>query len=128
MEKINSPAINSKDYMISFDVVSLFTKVPIKEVILILKIILEQDNSLEDRTAITPGELYNLVELCVQSTYFCFEETFYEQKEGASMGSPLSPIVANIYMEKLEEAIKKLSSQTITLVQIYRRCFYLMAT
>ncbi len=43
MEKINSPAINSKDYMISFDVVSLFTKVPIKEVILILKIILEQD-------------------------------------------------------------------------------------
>ncbi len=43
MEKINSPAINSKDYMISFDVVSLFTKVPMKEVILILKIILEQD-------------------------------------------------------------------------------------
>ncbi len=42
MEKINSPAINSKDYMISFDVVSLFTKVPMKEV-LILKIILEQD-------------------------------------------------------------------------------------
>ncbi len=65
MEKINSPAINSKDYMISFDVVSLFTKVPIKEVILILKIILEQDDSLEDRTAITPGELCNLVELCV---------------------------------------------------------------
>ncbi len=107
MEKINSPAINSKDTMISFDVVSLFTKVPMKEVIPILKMILEQDDSLEDRTAITPGELCNLVELCVKSTYFCFEETFYEQKEGASMGSPLSPILANIYMERLEEeAIK----------------------
>ncbi len=65
-------------------------------------------DSLEDRTAITPGELCNLVELCVESTYFCFEETYYEQKEGASsMGSPLSPILANIYMERQEEeAIK----------------------
>ncbi len=68
---------------------------------------MEQDDSLEDRTAITPGELCNLIELCVESTYFCFEDTFYEQKEGASMGSPLSPILANIYMERQEEeAIK----------------------
>ena len=29
-------------------------------------------------------------------------DRFYEQQEGAAMGSPISPIVANLYMEDLE--------------------------
>ena len=35
---------------------------------------------------------------------FQFQDTFYEQLDRAAMGSPLSPIVANLYMEHLEEA------------------------
>ena len=33
---------------------------------------------------------------------FQFENMFFEQIVGAAMGSPLSPIVANIYMERFE--------------------------
>ena len=36
------------------------------------------------------------------STYFTFQEKFYEQVEGAAMGSPISPIVGNLYMEDFE--------------------------
>ena len=32
-----------------------------------------------------------------------FEDEFYEQVEGAALGSPLLATVANIYMEKFEE-------------------------
>ena len=32
-----------------------------------------------------------------------FEDTFFNQAEGAAMGSPLSPIVANLFMEAFEE-------------------------
>ena len=32
-----------------------------------------------------------------------FEDEFYEQVDGAAMGSPLSPVVANIYMERFED-------------------------
>ena len=32
-----------------------------------------------------------------------FQGQFYEQVEGAAMGSPVSPIVANLYMEYLEQ-------------------------
>ena len=35
-------------------------------------------------------------------TYFPFKGRFYEQQEGAALGSPISPIVANLYMEDLE--------------------------
>ena len=30
-------------------------------------------------------------------------DQFYEQKEGAAMGNPLSPVIANIFMEHFEE-------------------------
>ena len=34
--------------------------------------------------------------------YFQFGDQFYEQVDGAAMGSPLSPIVANLYIESFE--------------------------
>ena len=55
--------------------------------------------------SILVGRCYCLVvtyTLCLTSTYFTFQEEFYEQVEGAAMGSPLSPIVANLYMEDFE--------------------------
>ena len=37
------------------------------------------------------------------STYFCFDGQFYEQMEGVAMGSPLSPVVANFFLEDFEK-------------------------
>ena len=42
------------------------------------------------------------LEICLRSTYFCFKDTFYEQREGTVMGSPVSGVVANLYMEHFE--------------------------
>ena len=35
--------------------------------------------------------------------YISFQDQFYEQVEGVTMGSPVSLIVANLYMEFLEQ-------------------------
>ena len=43
------------------------------------------------------------MEVCLRSTFFTFQKVFYEQVEGVAMGSPLSPIVANLYMENFEK-------------------------
>ena len=43
-----------------------------------------------------------LLEFCLHNTYFSFQNKFYEQVEGAAMGSPISLIVANLYMEYFE--------------------------
>jgi hypothetical protein len=37
------------------------------------------------------------------TTYFQWDGSFYEQIDGVAMGSPLSPVVANFYMEKFEQ-------------------------
>ena len=44
-----------------------------------------------------------LLEFCLKSTYFIYQGQHYEQLEGAAMGSPISPIVANLYLENFEE-------------------------
>ena len=94
--------------MISFDVVSLFTNVPMDEALLVITERLQQDTTLEERTSIPIPDLCHLVELCLKSTYFQFGGSFFEQVKGAAMGSPLSPIVANI-MEALETRALEIS-------------------
>ena len=50
----------------------------------------------------TQQHIMDLLGLCLRSTYFTFRGKFYEQVEGAAIGSPISPIVANLYMEDFE--------------------------
>ena len=51
-----------------------------------------------------------LLQFCLKNTYFSFQGQFYEQVDGAAMGSLVSPIVANLYMEYFEQ--KALSTAT----------------
>ena len=44
-----------------------------------------------------------LLEFCLKSTYFTYQGQHYQQFEGAAMGSPISPIVANLFMEDFEQ-------------------------
>ena len=49
----------------------------------------------------------DLTELCLRTMYFLYSDEFFEQKEGAAMRSPLSLVVANIFMEEFEiEALR----------------------
>ena len=73
------------------------------EALKVLEERLSADITLTERTSIPVPQLTELIEICLRTTFFQFQDTFYEQLDGAAMGSPLSPIVANLYMEHLEE-------------------------
>ena len=90
------------DIFVSFDLVSLFTNVPTTETCLLVKERLGQDLSLDDRTSLSPDQIHDLLLTCVSSSCFQFQGKFYEQTAGTSMGSPLSPILADIFMEELK--------------------------
>ena len=44
-----------------------------------------------------------LLKMTVETTYFTYQGKVYEQVYGMAMGSPLSPILANLFMEEFEE-------------------------
>ena len=86
----------------SFGVKALFTSVLIQPAIQVIKKLLEEDQDLKQRTSMSVDNIVSLLEFCLRNTYFTFKGRIYEQQEGAAMGSPISPIVANLYMEDLE--------------------------
>ena len=45
------------------------------------------------------SKILELLEFCLFNIYFLFQGQFYEQTQGAAMGFPVSPVVANLYME-----------------------------
>jgi hypothetical protein len=87
---IKNEKVRPQDTLISFDVVSLFTKIPLDEAIQIIK-------------EVTDPETTNLAKVYLRSTFFSYQGEFYEQTSGVAMGSPLSPIVANLFMENFEK-------------------------
>ena len=107
IDQIKGIHLGKDQCMMSYDVEALFTSVPILKAIIIIKQLLEEDHTLQQRTSLSIENILSLLEFCITSTYFSFQGKFFEQLEGAAMGSPLSPIVANLYMESFEvEAIR----------------------
>ena len=85
----------------------MFTSVPIDPAFRIMKNLLDQDETLWDRTVLSGQTIISLLGFCLHNTYFSFQNKFYEQVEGVPMGSLVSPIVVNLYMEHLErEALR----------------------
>ena len=86
---IKTIKLEETDILVSFDVESLFTKVPLAETLVLL------------RPHFDPPVI-NLFQHCLTSSYFIWKGTFYEQTDGVAMGSPLSPVLANFFMEDFE--------------------------
>ena len=87
----------------SYDVSALFTLVPVDPALNIIRDLLENDHTPKDRTVLAVNDIILLLEFCLKNTYFSFQDQFYEQVEGVAMGFPVSPIVANLFMEYLEQ-------------------------
>ena len=103
VEQVKNIKLQPQECIISYDVKALFTSVPIKPAINIIKQLLEDDKELQHRTSMTAQHIICLLEFCLNNTSFIFQGRYHEQTEGAAMGSPLSPIIANLYMEAFEK-------------------------
>ena len=89
--------------MVSYDVSALFTSIPITFAIYATRKKLTADESWKELTELDLEQVLTLLEFCLSTTYFVYRGTFYKQKFGAPMGSPISPGVADLSMEVFEE-------------------------
>lgn len=78
-------------------------------------------DELEDHTPIDRNSFTTAVKLVLGSTFFVHNGVFYKQTFGVPMGSPLSPVVASLVMERLEqESMRTLEEKQIS-IKVYRR-------
>ena len=118
MEQAKQIKLEPGECLSSYDVSALFTSVPIDPALNIIKDLLEKDSTLKERTVMEVSDIILLLEFCLKNTYFSFQDQFYEQVEGAAMGSPVSPIVANLYMEYLEHKALSTAPHPQVLAQV----------
>jgi len=111
IQKLEKLYIPENYILVSLDVISLFTNVPID---LITDILDEKWCYIEKHSTIPKDEFFNAINFVLHSTFFTFNSKFYKQSYGAPMGSPLSPIIADLFLQKLEtEVLYKLSIKPI---------------
>ena len=99
--------IKEDEILLSFDVTSLYTNVPVKESILYCADLLFKKvhfSSLDKDTFIT------LAELCCCNVVFSTHDGYYVQKDGLAMGSPPAPHLANGWLSKYDSIIQDESS------------------
>ena len=89
-------------FMVSFDVESLFTNIPLEECIdLAVNCISEGNPDLK----LSKPELRSLFTVATAQTHFLFNGSFYDQIDGVAMGSPLAPVLANLFMGHHEKTV-----------------------
>ncbi|PFX22494.1 Protein fem-1-like B [Stylophora pistillata] len=105
IDKIWEIKLSPEEKITSYDVSALFTNIPPAEAITTIRQRLEKDETLAERTGLSIEEVVELMEVCLTTTYFSFKGKFYKQIHGCAMhmGSPISPIAANLCMEVFEE-------------------------
>ena len=64
---------------------------------------LQQDQDLVECTNMSISNIMRLLEFVLNHNYFKHDNTHYKQIFGCAMGSPISPVIADLVMEEIEE-------------------------
>ena len=104
VSEIKSVLTSKNSFMCSYDIKSLFTNIPLKEVTKICA------DTLYDDENITPppfckSVFIKLLEFSTCGVAFSFNDTMYRITDGLGMGNVLSSLLANIYVGYLEQKI-----------------------
>ena len=95
IQEIEEVKVNNNITLMSIDVKDMFTNIPSEKVIEIIK-----KNKMNEYQG--KEQLLKIVKMCMDQNYFRFNNRFYKQNKGLPMGSSLSPILAEIYMNDFE--------------------------
>ncbi|XP_062713754.1 uncharacterized protein LOC134290604 [Aedes albopictus] len=99
-QQITGMQIPEEHMLFSLDVKSLYTNVPVQYA---MECIEARWSEVARYTKIDKRSFLDATRLGLDSTFFNYRGVTYTQTFGVPMGSPLSPVIANIVMERLEQ-------------------------
>ena len=105
LDKLKLFIFKPSDCMISFDVISLFTNVPLIETIDIISDYVYKSKSKPAFSKLVFKELLNIA----TSGIFMYNGRLYRQVDGVTMGSPLGPTISNFCLAHLENELLSVS-------------------
>jgi hypothetical protein len=103
----------------SWDVQDMYNQIDQSEAIDALRLLASRNKWNVGNTATQWKFVLNLLAWVFETSFVSYKDQVFEQIRGLPMGSPLSPVVANLYMAHLEQDIN--FSDFLTRRFIYRR-------
>ena len=100
IRKIRKIDFSGPNYIKSLDIESMYPSIPLDKAInLATQVLFEKpDNTFEKET------IRALLLFCTKDITFTFNDKYYQQISGLAMGSPLAPVLANLYFENIEKS------------------------
>lgn len=108
-EVVKSVKIAPEDYLLSFDLESLFINVSLDEALDIIGKNLSEDEGLMNKTDLPVDAIMELLEPSLRNCHFQEGQRLFIQEDGLPMLSPQLPIIANIYIKCFGEYVLKKS-------------------
>nr|VZI35202.1 unnamed protein product [Spirometra erinaceieuropaei] len=103
LEKLKGVSLLPSDIMVSFDVTSLFTSIQRYLAVETIELLLREKYD-ETENRLGHAQIIQLLKFCLK-TYFTFDGTIYEQVKGTPIGLPISGLIAEAVLQRLESLV-----------------------
>ena len=103
-DKLQTIKITDNTKLYSFDITDMYSNIPITDTINIIEQTLNKNK--ESKKYIT--QLKNILKTITEQNYFTFEEHIYKIHDGLIMGSPISAIMSEIFLQNIDNKIQNI--------------------
>lgn len=98
-KQLENMELDDDEVMVSFDVISLFTNIPVH---LAIRNIMKKWDKIKEFTKIPSSKFLKILNFClIENNYFMYADKLFHQVFGMPMGNPLSPTIADIVLDSL---------------------------
>ena len=104
VDRLKTIKISGEEMMVTFDIESLYPSIPLKEVC--DKIV----ECLAKKSQISRESLVKLLGFCTNEYCFKFGDRYFKQVNGVSMGTPIAPVVSEVFLEEIDRKISQIQS------------------
>jgi len=99
INNLDTATKSTYNYPFSLDVCSLYTSIPISDALTAIKSFLENINA---NLPISITDILSLIKVVLENSYFVFQSKLFYQHNGLPMGCNISPVIAIIFMHRIE--------------------------
>ncbi|BHF79920.1 hypothetical protein SprV_0702304400 [Sparganum proliferum] len=103
LEKLKGVSLLPSDVVVSFDGTSLFTSIPQDQAYETIELLL-RDKYDKTKNRLRHAQIIQLLMFCL-TTYFTFDGTIYEQVKCTPMGTPISGLIDQAVIQRLESLV-----------------------
>jgi hypothetical protein len=96
---------------VSYDATALFPNIPIEECINIIHEKLKKDTDLSNRTKMTPEDIKKLLELCLSTSYFIYDDKYHKAEDSGPIGLSLMVFISNEWMTHTIKSAYKIATK-----------------